>query len=277
MILVTGATGTIGSHLVPSLLGQGAHVRVLVRDPDKARAAFGDRVDIVSGDLQDTSSVTVALKGVDSVFLNSPSLEGFVEMQRTLIDAAAATGSLLMQAHEQGDNAAQLIERLSARLGQAQVCVWQSQANHRPEQMQRWVSAQGERQAGGKSAIKVIANSPRISCLNGLNNLQNSASEALYPTWLLPEPLRLAAVAGRPVYQGPLVRLAGPQRLEACGWLMRHDPASGNTTKPVLPAIRDYFIYRSQQAGLLWIYSERLAVTPPAAEQRAWYLHGVFA
>jgi len=92
MILVTGATGTIGSHLVPSLLGQGAQVRVLVRDPDKARAAFGDRVDVVSGDLQDTSSVTVALKGVDSVFLNSPSLEGFVDMQQTLIDAAAATG-----------------------------------------------------------------------------------------------------------------------------------------------------------------------------------------
>ena len=92
MILVTGATGTIGSHLVTSLLSQGAHVRVLVRDPDKARAAFGERVDLVSGDLQDASSVSVALKGVDSVFLNSPSLEGFVEMQRTLIDAAAATG-----------------------------------------------------------------------------------------------------------------------------------------------------------------------------------------
>lgn len=92
MILVTGATGTIGSHLVPSLLGQGAQVRVLVRDPDKARAAFGDRVDIVAGDLLDTSSVSVALKGVGSVFLNSPSLEGFVEMQRPLIDAAAAAG-----------------------------------------------------------------------------------------------------------------------------------------------------------------------------------------
>jgi len=67
MTLVTGATGTIGSHLVTSLLGQGAQVRVLVRDSDRARAAFGDRVDIVSGDLLDTSSVSVAMKGVDSV------------------------------------------------------------------------------------------------------------------------------------------------------------------------------------------------------------------
>jgi len=76
MILVTGATGTIGSHLVPSLLDQDAPVRVLVRDADKARASFGHRVDIVSGDLRDASSVSVALKGVDTVFLNSPSLDG---------------------------------------------------------------------------------------------------------------------------------------------------------------------------------------------------------
>ncbi len=48
------------------------------------------------------------------------------------------------------------------------------------------------------------------------------------------------------------------------------------------PAIRDYFIYRSQQGALLWIYSERLqgeqtgqgAALRPA---RTWYLHGFFA
>ena len=196
-----------------------------------------------------------------------------------LVDAAAATSSLLMQACQQGDSAAQLIERLSARLGQAQVCVWQPQADHRPEQMQRWVPAQEQGVGKGRlqGTIKSIAANPRISCGSSLKSLQNSANQALYPTWLLPEPLRLAAVTGRPVYQGPLVRLAGPQRLEATGWLMGHDPASGNATKPVLPAIRDYFIYRSQQAGLLWIYSERLAVTPESAGQRAWYLHGFFA
>jgi len=92
MILVTGATGTIGSHLVPSLLDQDAPVRVLVRDADKARATFGDSVDIVSGDLRDASSVSVALKGVDKVFLNSPSLEGFIDLQRPIIDAASAAG-----------------------------------------------------------------------------------------------------------------------------------------------------------------------------------------
>lgn len=100
-------------------------------------------------------------------------------------------------------------------------------------------------------------------------------ADALYPTWLLPKPLRLAAVGDSPVYQGPLVRLAGPQRLEASGWLMTGE-AAGVRSKPA--AIRDYFIYRSQQAGLLWIFSERLPVPQSAATQRqAWYLHGFFA
>ena len=88
---------------------------------------------------------------------------------------------------------------------------------------------------------------------------------------------RCIPVRARAAYQGPLVRLVGPQRLEATGWLMRHDPVSGSNPTAILPAIRDYFIYRSQQAGLLWIYSERLAVAPESAAQRAWYLHGFFA
>lgn len=92
MILVTGATGNIGSHLVATLLDQDAPVRVLVRDADKARAAFGDGVDIVSGDLRDASSVSAALTGAERVFLNSPSPEGFFDLQWPLIDAAEAAG-----------------------------------------------------------------------------------------------------------------------------------------------------------------------------------------
>lgn len=92
MILVTGANGTIGSQLVPSILDRGSSVRVLVRDTEKARAKFGSQADIVHGDLTDPSSVSVGLKGVDAVFLNSPSLEGFVDLQKSVIDAAASEG-----------------------------------------------------------------------------------------------------------------------------------------------------------------------------------------
>ena len=189
-----------------------------------------------------------------------------------LADSAAATASLLMQARQQGDSAVELIERLSARLGQAQVQAWQAHADHRPEAMQRWVAALG--------AIKSIAASARPERAQGLNDAKN---DDLYPSWLLPEPLKLAVAGDSPVYQGRLVRLAGPQRLEATGWLMAgasgdSSAADGARGKP--PAIRDYFIYRSVHADLLWIYSERLPVCAPQVlrgQTRAWYLHGFFA
>lgn len=184
-----------------------------------------------------------------------------------LLDSAAATSSLLMQARRQGDSAVELIERLSARLGPAQVQAWQPRADHRPEHMQHWVKAQ--------DAIKSIAESNRADWTYGLNDAK---TEDLYPSWLLPEPLRLAVAGDSPVYQGPLVRLAGPQRLEATGWLIAGDKPGDPRSHA--PAIRDYFIYRSRQGGLLWIYSERLPVGMPQAGQgqaRAWYLHGFFA
>ena len=200
--------------------------------------------------------------------VHSLSLQSLVTER--LADAAAATGSLLAQERKQGDSAVELIERLSARLGQAQVLTWQAAADHRPEQMQRWVPAQ--------VAINSIAACDRPIRAGGLKSLrkeENQKTEALYPSWLLPEPLRLQALRDSPVYQGPLVRLAGPQRLEASGWLMAGD-GEGARGKP--PAMRDYFIYCSQQGSLLWIYSERLAMGASQAEQpHAWYLHGFFA
>jgi protein ImuB len=193
-----------------------------------------------------------------------------------LVDAAAATTSMLLQERKQGDSAVELIERLSARLGSEQVQAWQPCADHRPEQMQRWVSAQ--------VAMQSIAGGARQTRARGQKGLKKSEqagarTEALYPSWLLPEPLRLAAVGDSPRYQGPLVRLAGPQRLEVSGWLMSGEAAADDAGVRGRPAaIRDYFIYRSEQAGLLWIYSERLPLLQPAnTQRRAWYLHGFFA
>lgn len=197
-----------------------------------------------------------------------------------LADSAAATGSLLMEARQQGDGVVELVERLSARLGDARVLAWQPCADHRPELMQRWVPARGV-----ISSIRAQLNPerPGRKRSKGSKAASNSPppelrTEALYPAWLLPEPLPLATAGNNPVYQGPLRRLAGPQRLEAAEWLLAGSEAArgaGLSEKPW--ALRDYFIYRSQQGGLLWIYSERLGATPEAARQRAWYLHGFFA
>jgi protein ImuB len=208
--------------------------------------------------------------------VHSLSLQSLVT--ELLADSAAATGSLLMEARKQGDTAVELVERLSARLGDARVQAWQPCEDHRPEQMQRWVPA--------RSAIKSIATSQGASRARGLKRLKKEAgeappacrTEALYPTWLLPEPLKLGTSGNSPVYQGKLTRLTGPQRLEAAEWLLAGGDAADPASLCERPwAFRDYFIYRSQQGGLLWIYSERLGESPQGARQRAWYLHGFFA
>jgi len=73
-ILVTGAAGFIGSHLVEHLVGQGCRVRAMVRYAsgggrgylDEAPAANG--VEIITGDVRDHDSVQAAMAGCDVVF-----------------------------------------------------------------------------------------------------------------------------------------------------------------------------------------------------------------
>src|SRR2546430_14243529 len=66
MILLTGATGNVGSALLPRMTASGERVRCLVRDPRR----LGDervRVQITLGDLSDPASFRNALRGVDTV------------------------------------------------------------------------------------------------------------------------------------------------------------------------------------------------------------------
>ncbi len=69
-VLVTGASGYIGSHTVDALLGAGHHVRVLVRSPARATRSLGlssARVEMAVGDVTDVVSVTAAVEGCDSI------------------------------------------------------------------------------------------------------------------------------------------------------------------------------------------------------------------
>ncbi|WP_438345970.1 NmrA/HSCARG family protein [Methylorubrum populi] len=66
-ILVTGATGTVGGHVVEQLAKRGADVRALVRDPSKAQLPAG--VTAVQGDLLDVDTLRNALSGVSTLFL----------------------------------------------------------------------------------------------------------------------------------------------------------------------------------------------------------------
>src|SRR5699024_5540920 len=76
-ILVTGASGYIGSRLIPGLLEKGAVVRALGRDGDRLRARpWGDRVEIAEADLSDRIAVRRALAQVDVVVFLVHSMAG---------------------------------------------------------------------------------------------------------------------------------------------------------------------------------------------------------
>ena len=67
MILVTGASGNVGRHVVSGLVVEGADVRALTRDPASARWPEG--IEVARGDLSVASTLDAALDGVDVVFL----------------------------------------------------------------------------------------------------------------------------------------------------------------------------------------------------------------
>ncbi|NUS07954.1 MAG: NAD(P)H-binding protein [Nonomuraea sp.] len=69
-ILVTGATGNVGRHVVSQLAEAGLDVRALVRNPDTARLPEG--VEAVRGDLTVPETLEAALEDVESVFLLWP-------------------------------------------------------------------------------------------------------------------------------------------------------------------------------------------------------------
>lgn len=154
------------------------------------------------------------------------------------------SASLLPQEQAEGERLHQLVERLSVRLGEDSVLVPQAQQDHRPECKQGWRAAKAH---------------DATPCAD---------SDALYPAWLLPQPLRLRMQGETPCFGGPLRRLARLYRVETAWW-----EAPG-------PVLRDYFIARSPQAGLVWIYRERprqLARDLADGARFAWYLQGLYA
>lgn len=92
MILVTGATGNVGSAVVAELSANGVRVRALVRDEQRATERLGGAVELSVGDFEDPASVARALGGVEAVFLSSADQPNKVQHEIAVIDAAAAAG-----------------------------------------------------------------------------------------------------------------------------------------------------------------------------------------
>ena len=89
MILVVGATGNVGAHVVRRLVAMGERPRALVRDPDKARDLLGGQVEQVVGDLDRASTLLPAFTGVDRVFVVTTQSDRQVEQEQAVIEAAS--------------------------------------------------------------------------------------------------------------------------------------------------------------------------------------------
>ncbi|RQO42113.1 hypothetical protein DBV14_27955 [Variovorax sp. KBW07] len=174
---------------------------------------------------------------------------------------AGASTSFLPEDNRKGDKLHEMVERLSVRLGARQVLVPAAQADHRPERKQAWRPAlqkadappeKPEKPGRGRKEARAAASQP----------------DALYPPWLLPEPLLLEMDGERPCYRGPLSKLIGPQRVEAGWWGDKDDGGQ--------PAMRDYYVAESPEAGLVWIFRERPSARFSSGEVR-WYLQGFYA
>lgn len=92
MILVTGATGNVGSKLVRRLTDKNIAFKALTRDPVAAKSIFPDGTQIVKGDYTDLDSLKEATMGVEAVVLISPAHPNMVTHQTAIIDAAKANG-----------------------------------------------------------------------------------------------------------------------------------------------------------------------------------------
>jgi uncharacterized protein YbjT (DUF2867 family) len=91
--LAIGATGYVGSRLVPRLLDEGHTVRCLVRSPGRlARTGFAERVESVVGDVSDPVATARACRGAAVVFhlVHSMDGPGFAERDRAIAETVAA-------------------------------------------------------------------------------------------------------------------------------------------------------------------------------------------
>ncbi|MFJ9557986.1 SDR family oxidoreductase [Nocardiopsis sp. NPDC101807] len=73
-ILVTGATGSTGRHVVAGLIAEGVPVRALVRNPGAAR--LPEEVEVVRGDITDPAAVASAAEGTAAAYLLWPGFDG---------------------------------------------------------------------------------------------------------------------------------------------------------------------------------------------------------
>lgn len=168
---------------------------------------------------------------VESLRLEATEVVPLAPAHRTLFDTPGSG--------EQSIGA--LCERLAARLGDGQLFRLAERDEHRPECATQPLAADTARVA--PAPVSPVCH-PR-------------------PLWLLDPPMALREADGRPYWRGPLILLAGPERIESGWW--DHGEAPGRCD-----IRRDYFVAQSGDRRGLWIFRDCRAPW-------GWFLQGFFS
>ncbi|PZU04797.1 MAG: NAD(P)-dependent oxidoreductase [Chryseobacterium sp.] len=92
-LLITGATGSVGTQLVNKLVNMNVSFRALVRNNDQGDLmAHLPQTEIAVGDLSDSDSLVQALQGIEKAFLLTNSSEQAEELQLNFVNAAYKAG-----------------------------------------------------------------------------------------------------------------------------------------------------------------------------------------
>jgi len=174
--------------------------------------------------------------------LSQPVMGLRIRCQHTLSDAKQNADLFV---REQGrTDAAQLLNRLQAKLGEQNVQRLRAETNHQPERSVSYQSLQQLVQLVPSTLADKLSETSSRRTSKTLPN--NSAFTALRPNILLQQP-RVLAEAVRIIH--------GPERLQSGWW--------GDEV-----FCRDYFVARNQQQQLLWVYRD---------PEQTWFVHGLFA
>jgi nucleoside-diphosphate-sugar epimerase len=93
-ILVTGATGKVGSRFASRILAKGYDVTVLVRDASKASALAERGAKVIVGDLSNTEALSAAVKGIDAVIHIAAFFRSFTDNEAIINTNHAGTVAL---------------------------------------------------------------------------------------------------------------------------------------------------------------------------------------
>jgi protein ImuB len=167
----------------------------------------------------------------------SSTVIGLGIVAENLCEFAESSRSFVPDPGAQAIGWSQLMDKLSVRLGNEQVYRLRALDDHRPEQAWKALVAGTTRYISKKAPAVPLMQAPR-------------------PLWLLKAPRALLTDNGKPLCQGKLQMLAGPERVESGWW-------DGNKAR------RDYYVARNSSGETLWIYREH-QLAP------AWFLHGIF-